>query len=135
MIGSFDDVMRDFKHGVYDFTKDGKCIECGACCSRFLPVTRKELNQIHRYIERNGIGKQEHGTAVISKDFIDMNCPFLDMSKPNKKCAIYEVRPLICRDFCCNKGKQASEELLKSACVLVDFSKEFFGEEIPNITF
>lgn len=64
MIGNFDDMMRDFKHGVYDFTKDGKCIECGNCCSRYLALSQKEINTIRRYIEKHHIKRVKHGVLV-----------------------------------------------------------------------
>ena len=128
-VAGFDEMLKDFEHGVYDYTKDGKCTGCGQCCARLLPVTRKEVNQIHRYIEKHNIGIQEHGTMVFSKQMLDCICPFLDMTKSENKCAIYEVRPTVCRDFICNKGRVPGVELMKiiDDLDIVDFTKEFYG--------
>ena len=30
---NLEDAISDMKNGKYDFTKDGECIQCGACCS------------------------------------------------------------------------------------------------------
>lgn len=122
------DALEDFKQG-YDFTNNGKCSGCGACCSRFLPVSQKEINQIHRYIEKHGIKQQEHGTAVLKPPFFDGNCPFLDETKKEKKCAIYDVRPLICRDYLCTKDKVPDRELYSDKRKICDFTEEFFGKK------
>lgn len=121
-------MLNDMKHGLYDFTKDGHCSGCGACCSRYLPVTQKEINQIHRYISKHHIKQADHGTAVLAKPAIDANCPFLDLTKKEKKCSIYEVRPMICRDFLCRKGKRPSTELIRADIHVVDMTKEFFND-------
>lgn len=33
MIGTLQQAYEDMEHGVYDFTKNGKCSDCGQCCS------------------------------------------------------------------------------------------------------
>ena len=40
---SLAEVLNDMKHGVYNFTKDGKCTKCGNCCTALLPMTKDEL--------------------------------------------------------------------------------------------
>ena len=37
---------------ITDFTKDGKCSECGSCCSDCLPISRKKSRK-SRGISRN----------------------------------------------------------------------------------
>ena len=81
---------------VKDFTKDGKCSNCGECCSNCLPLSEAEIKRIKAYIKKHGIKEQRHN--VMSG--VDMTCPFRDNA--NRKCLIYEIRPAICREFMCN---------------------------------
>lgn len=83
---------------VNDFTHNGKCCNCGECCSNFLPLSRKEVKRIKSYIKKHHIKEQRHNALM----GVDMTCPFRD--ETNKKCLIYEVRPDICRAFNCNQS-------------------------------
>ncbi len=83
---------------VKDCTCDGKCSNCGECCSNFLPLSRKEVKRIKAYIKKHHIKEQRHNALM----GVDMTCPFRD--ETNKKCLIYEVRPGICRTFTCNQS-------------------------------
>lgn len=58
MIGTIEQMIKDMEHGVYDFTKDGKCSSCGSCCSRYLPISEKELKTIKRYVKKHHIKPQ-----------------------------------------------------------------------------
>lgn len=91
------DFIKNYEHGVYNFTHDGKCSRCGNCCSNILPLSTDEIKKIARY------KKKHHLKDMSYRDDIDFNmvCPFLD--KKNMVCTIYEIRPLICSDFICNK--------------------------------
>ena len=97
---SLEESWNDVKHGVYNFTKDGKCVSCGNCCTALLPVTKEELKTIKRYIKRKHIKPIVHSVNVD----IDLSCPFRNDNE--KKCNIYEVRPTICRDFKCDKPQK-----------------------------
>lgn len=123
---SYDEMKRDYENGVYDFTKDGKCIACGNCCSNILPMSGKEIETIRRYIKKNGIKEQRHLLPIPGKA-IDMTCPFLNMGV-KLKCTIYEVRPLICREFCCNKDMQPVKSKIGTKDYAPIFVREtFFG--------
>ena len=50
MIGTLEETIREMKNGVYDFTDNGKCTSCGQCCSAILPLSKKEIKEILRYI-------------------------------------------------------------------------------------
>ena len=93
------DVYNDMKHGVYNFTKDGKCTSCGNCCTALLPVSKEELKVIERFIKRKHIKPVKHEGADV-----DLTCPF--RNDEDKVCLIYEKRPQICRDFKCDKPQQ-----------------------------
>ena len=73
----------------------GKCSRCGECCTSFLPITQKELDTIQEYVIKNKIRPQAHMLVMQNR----LTCPYHD----GKKCLIYEVRPLICKEFYCYK--------------------------------
>ena len=60
MLGTLQEMMDDMERGVYDFTQGGECSNCGQCCSRFLPISAKEVKTIKRYIQKNHIEEQRH---------------------------------------------------------------------------
>lgn len=101
--GELREILNDYESGLYNFCKDGECSECGNCCSRYLAMSQKEINTIKAYIKRKGIKQQKHARYVYRDNVFDSVCPFLDDNRPTHKCLIYEVRPLICREFRCDK--------------------------------
>ena len=76
----------------------GNCSHCGECCTSLIPMTRKEEKKIRDYIKSNKIEPEFFQNG---KD-INLQCCFYD--RKNKVCKIYEVRPLICRSFKCNRN-------------------------------
>lgn len=126
-ISNFEQMISDFDNGVYNFTSNGKCIGCGACCSNLLPMTKEEISRIKSYISRNGIKEKKH-IPPLANPAIDMTCPFLDDSKSCEKCTIYAVRPMICRLFICDKSqrKDTPKNYLGKA-VVVNVRSTFFG--------
>ena len=124
----FDIIRQKMNEGVYDFTKDGQCSNCGSCCSRFLPVSGKEIKVIRRYVRKKKIREQWHlyPTAFPQDDW---TCPF--RSEAERKCMIYKVRPAICRDFQCDKPKkkiEADKSFYHGRYAVVDMREEFFGD-------
>ena len=102
---------------ITDFTNNGECIRCGNCCSDFLPLSKREIKDIRRYIKKHNIKRQAHTFVPlnITADALDATCPFY--SHLEKKCVIYETRPDICREFKCNKPHPEIES-----------TRRFFGE-------
>ena len=126
-LGHMDQVIRDMKNGVYDFTVDGKCSGCGNCCSNFLPISKKEIENIRRYIKKHHIREEIRRFPTVEQT-VDMVCPF--RSESEKKCTIYSVRPAICRDFQCDKPKKdiwADKKLYCGRYDVVDVRETFFG--------
>lgn len=80
-------------------TCNGKCSNCGECCSDILPIDQTEIKRIKKFIQKNGIKESKHLSIIDTR--LDLTCPFRD--NKNKKCLIYEVRPDICRCFICSK--------------------------------
>lgn len=73
----------------------GKCSCCGECCTPFLPICQEELDIIQKYIIENNI--KPNKAALVMQN--TLTCPYYD----GKKCMIYKVRPLICKEFYCYK--------------------------------
>ena len=117
---------EEMNSGVYDFTDNGKCTQCGACCSNYLPMTQKEADVIHRFVKKHDIKEFKH-LLPVSGDAYDMTCPFMDDSKQKEKCRIYPVRPEICKQFICSKEKKPFNGHWQQYSV-VDMRSEFFGE-------
>lgn len=129
MIATLQQTLDDMERGVYDFTKDGKCTGCGECCSRYLPLSEREIKDIKRYIAKHHIKECRHA-APLAEPAEDWLCPFLDGTKPKDKCTIYQVRPQICRAFVCNQPPskvRANKELFWRTRMPVDMRQEFFG--------
>lgn len=130
-IGTMEDVLKDAEFGGYDFSKGGKCSNCGNCCSNLLPVQPSEINRIKNYIKKHNI--KEHRIALFANDAIDLTCPFRDEGE--RKCSIYKVRPLICRQYFCHNvfsgKKTVDKELLQASTkeqfVVIDVRETFFG--------
>ena len=131
MIGTIEQMIKDMEHGVYDFTKDGKCSQCGACCSDLLPISESEYRRINRYIKKHNIKEQKHTApaVLVEQPKLDLTCPFLNDNKKTEKCVIYPCRPAICRCFVCDdpKGARNHPELYEEERVPVSMRETFFG--------
>ena len=99
---TLDKVLEDMKHGVYNFTKNGKCTRCGNCCTALLPMTKTEIKTVQKFVKKKRIKIVKHEGADL-----DITCPFYDDNE--KSCIIYEKRPFICRTFVCNKSQNEIE--------------------------
>lgn len=127
-IGTLDQMLQDMKSGVYDYTKDGECSNCGACCSDFLPVSENEVNAIRKYVEKHGVKEHRH-TPPTMQPVQDFTCPF--RNDLERKCDIYLVRPAICRDFRCDKPKKeiwANKKMYHGKYSVVNMRETFFGK-------
>ena len=60
---------------VHDFTQNGECSNCGACCSNALPMTETEIRDIRRYVKRNGIRERKR-LLPVNGFTLDLTCPF-----------------------------------------------------------
>lgn len=128
VISVLESVQKGMEDNIYNFCKDGKCSQCGNCCSNLLPMSRKEVNAIHRYIRKNHIKECKHLLPTANRPY-DITCPFLDTDKSCEKCRIYPVRPEICKQFICDNEQRAKNNraLLGQTRQIVDVRKEFFN--------
>ena len=127
---SIQQISKEMKSGIYNFTENGKCSNCGQCCSNFLPLSAKEVKTIKRYIKKKGI-KEQVNRFPTSDPIADFTCPF--RSNSERKCLIYEVRPAICRDFQCDKPMKqisANKALYHGKYMVYEMRSEFFKEDL-----
>lgn len=71
-----------------------KCINCGECCGPIL-ATKREIAEIQQYVKKTISGKERK--RLKRQVGNSLTCQFRDDEK--KRCAIYPVRPEICRLF------------------------------------
>ena len=123
-----DCVQKGMEDNLYNFTKNGKCSNCGNCCTNLLPMSDKEVSRIKEYIKVNDIKEYKH-LVPISNPSVDMTCPFRNDDK--KICTIYKVRPEICRQFICDNEKRAKHNraLMKQTRKIVWVREEFYGKD------
>ncbi len=91
----------------------GKCSKCGECCTNLLPISQKELNTMQKYVIDNKIRPQAQMLVMQNR----LTCPYYN----GKKCLIYEVRPLICKEFYCYKKPN------------IETSKKFINDEYITV--
>lgn len=94
---------------IIDNSVCGKCSKCGECCSPYLPVSQSEIDTIQKYVIEHKIRPQKQMLVMQNR----LSCPYYD----GKKCLIYEVRPLICKEFYCYKKPD------------IEMAKKFMQEE------
>ena len=111
-----------------DLTNDGKCSQCGACCSAYLPLSDREVRKIRAYIKKHHIEPVHH---VDDPWTLDGVCPFCDTGKPKEKCRIYDARPNICRRFICSDTRGHRFGCAKR--MIVDMWDEFYTRASLNL--
>lgn len=112
---------------VTDFTKDGACSCCGECCKDIIIADHNEIWKIKKFVKQHGICPQPHPIGV---NTLDMTCPFLCWD--THMCAIYPVRPKICKEFICSKSDKEIDEMrerIANQGVVLSLRKEIFGDD------
>ena len=92
----------------------GRCSKCGECCTNLLPISQKELDTIQKYVIENKIRSQAQILVMQNR----LTCLYYN----GKKCLIYEVRPLICKEFYCYKkpNTETSKKFANDEYITVD---------------
>lgn len=130
MIGPIEELFKQEEH-VTDCTIDGHCSNCGGCCSDYLPLSRHEIDRIHKFMKKHNL--KEHVAKIMSGPYVDGTCPFRDNVK--RKCDIYEVRPEICRCFRCDQDMsliEANKARLYKTNSVISMRGVFFKDEFGN---
>ena len=103
-------------------TKDTfQCKHCGHCCDKILPITLLEQRTIiNHLVQNNDILVKV--TDKLIKNKRDLSCPFRD--EENKRCMIYNIRPMICREFYCKYTLANLENTkLSMDCQIININK------------
>ena len=53
-VGFLNEVIKDMEAGVFDYTKNSECSNCGNCCADLLPISQDEICRIREYIKKDG---------------------------------------------------------------------------------
>lgn len=78
------------------------CNNCGECCG-LLIASKNEIKAIEEYLKTLSIFYKEQ---IRTQSREPLTCQFRDID--NKKCAIYPVRPMVCKLMGVAKGMQCS---------------------------
>lgn len=89
--------VHDFLQGDPDaFVKNlynGDCRGCGECCSRFIPLSARDIQRVSSYVAAHSIEQ------IPERGDVDLLCPYLS---DRGECMIYDARPDICRAYRCD---------------------------------
>ena len=82
-----------------------RCCQCGACCDRVLKLSNEEQLNILACMKKHPEIRER--IEEINKGKPHRKCPFLDHTRENKKCMIYdfECYPANCRIYMCDGHK------------------------------
>lgn len=76
------------------------CKRCGWCCKTRVIVSKKNINNIRKFLKMGQDEFMSKYIETISGDYYLPNpCPFLGFKDDKAECAIYSVRPEICQEF------------------------------------
>ena len=100
---------------IRDFTDNGKCQDCGNCCGNYIPMTIIDKCRIKAYIRTHQIrpAKPLLVNGPWKKPTVHNQCPFL-LNSEGKRCAVYPVRPAVCKAWSCH-DLMNNQELIKLA--------------------
>lgn len=91
----------DFKEQITNSCVNGVCSRCGNCCTGFsIPLSMDEADAINSYVRRNGVKRLNRDWLSDKSCAVDIRCCFYDSVE--KRCNIYEVRPMVCSGFQCD---------------------------------
>ena len=115
------ELCREGQRNIKDFTKKGKCSKCGECCFNLLPLAHSEIERIVNYVSAHKItiNKPKNGS-----------CPFLSK---DKKCLVYEARPLICRLFKCSAPTPSYKDFMIQRLHAADTRRQRDKKRINNL--
>ena len=119
IIGDWNDIPRI----TTDFTVNGKCSNCGECCTAFLPISNTELKRIKKYVKRHNVRANYNAINTYENPVLDITCPFRNNAE--NKCDIYEVRPWICQKFTCGDCKHHMAKNVKQDKKVINLREIF----------
>lgn len=111
---------------IKNYTNNGKCSNCGECCSDILPISKKDIERIREYLKNHKVERHNNPNCFTQYDF---TCPF--RNNLQHKCDIYEVRPEICRVFKCDippEKAALNRDLIENKHKARSMTNLFFGD-------
>ena len=111
-----------------DLTKNGKCSDCGGCCSNFLPLRKEEVERLKRFVRRKHF-KPIVRCSVLAGRSIDLMCPF--KNDEEQRCEVYDIRPEVCRAYRCDQAANGTLQDFKhqKLYTVVNLRQVVFGME------
>lgn len=114
-----------------NYTINGECSNCGACCSNTLPMTKQDVAKVRKYIRKHNIKPINHVPGMMVERYVDAICPFRD--NVNECCTIYEARPSVCRMYKCDKTlvdivRDVKNGLFDTKAKAYDVRSTFYGD-------
>ena len=107
--------MREIKNNCVG----GSCSRCGECCTGFsLPLAKVEAHELWLYVKSRNIQRLNRGWLADVEvgrplSSVDIRCCFYDSVA--RCCTVYDVRPQVCRGFCCSLSEEEVEKRKASA--------------------
>lgn len=87
--------------GAIDLTENGKCSNCGGCCSNFLPMRKEEVERLKRFVRRKHFKPIVRSNVLVGGS-VDLICPF--RNDKEQRCEVYDIRPEVCRAYRCDQA-------------------------------
>ena len=93
-----------------------ECEDCNECCSMDVLLTDEEFEKLQRFVKKNKHGKYLYSSGIeiilnhIKHNTVYWMCPF----SRNKRCTIYNKRPVICQHFHCDSSALENTKFKKS---------------------
>ncbi len=121
---------------LYGTLKSGNCAGCTRCCAESVNAFFIEFLAIWNRMEQDEALKAHLMPRIIRYYMLEMversSCPFLD---DDGRCAVYEQRPLVCRQFGHWSRKDFArniEAVLKSNREAADYYRDTYGMILPE---
>lgn len=121
---------------LYDTIRSGECAGCTQCCAESVNAFYIEFLAIWSRLQREPMLKARLMPRILRYYLLEMveraSCPFLDA---DGRCAVYEERPLVCRQFGHWSRKDFSrniEAVLKANREAAEYYRTTHGLTLPG---
>lgn len=115
---------------ITDFTVDGECSRCGACCADLLPLSTAEIKRLQRWVKKHNFRPKKRSVGPAEGLILDATCPFMVTEDGKAACAIYDERPEICRVFRCDRARSGEIPSMSTRRYrVVSVRREIFHDE------
>lgn len=111
-----------------NYCVDGKCINCGECCSLDVAISTNESRKLRKMLKERHIEKYY---KMLEEGVLRNECPF----RINSKCDIYDSpsKPSICRIYICDAREFQKVVTGKGMCKPEKFMFDILPSEIKDV--